>query len=131
MRLEDWPLRLDRLIYDARTRHFEWGKHDCGTFAAEVVEALTGHELQLPKGYTTARGSALAMRRKTGASDMTGATSFFLGQPLETPLQAQRGDVVLHETQALGVCIGATAMCLSEGGLAVVLMADCVTAWRV
>lgn len=131
MRQEGWPLRLETLISAARNRKFEWGRHDCGTFAAEVVKAITARSLNLPKGYTTARGSALAMRRKTGASDMAGATSYFLGEPLDSPLQAMRGDVVLHTTQALGVCIGADALCLSENGLVAVPMTDCVKAWRI
>ncbi|WP_299945368.1 hypothetical protein [uncultured Ruegeria sp.] len=131
MRLEDWPLRLDRLISEARDKPFEWGTHDCGTFAADVVETLTGVRLPLPKGYTTARGSMLAMRRKTGSSQMDGAVSYFLGEPLESPLLAQRGDIVLHETQALGVCVGQSAMCLSEAGLASVSVNECVKVWRV
>lgn len=130
-RVEHWPLLLDDLITEARSRPFEWGKHDCGTFAAEVVRTLTGQDLPLPRGYSTERGAKLAMRRKTGRSDMAGATSYFLGPPLDSPLQAQRGDVVLHETQALGVCIGAQAMCLSESGLVAVPLSECVTAWRV
>ncbi len=130
-RLENWPARLHEEIEAARGRPFCWGEHDCGTWAAAIVRALTGQELPLPKGYTTQRGSALAMRRKTGSSDMTGATSFFLGEPLETPLLAQRGDIVLHEEQALGVCVGDQAMCLTENGLAAVPMSECVTAWRV
>lgn len=130
-RVEDWPIRLDSLIAEARNRPFAWGAHDCGTFAAEVVNALTGQVLPLPKGYRTARGAALAMRRKTGSSHMTGAASFFLGDPLASPLLAQRGDVVMHKEQALGVCVGAQAMCLTETGLVSVNIAECLTAWRV
>lgn len=131
MRVSGWPLRLDQLISEARDRPFAWGIHDCGTFAAAVVETLTGEKLSLPKGYTTARGSMLAMRRKTGSSHMDGAVGYFLGEPLESPLFAQRGDIVLHNSQALGVCVGQAAMCLSEDGLAPVLLRDCVKAWRV
>jgi hypothetical protein len=71
------------------------------------------------------------MRRKTGSSTMAGATSYFLGDPLATPLLAQRGDIVLHKSQALGVCVGAEVFCLSEAGLSSVPLTECQTAWRV
>ena len=124
-------MRLDRLISEARNRPFEWGRHDCGTFAASIVRELTGRVLPLPTGYSTATGSAVAMRRKTGAADLGDAVSFFIGDPLTSPKQAQRGDIVLHRNKALGVCVGDRAFCLSESGLLAVPMTDCVTAWRV
>lgn len=131
MRFENWPILLDAEIEAARQKPFVWGEHDCATWAARIVFVLTGRVLDLPKGYTTARGSALAMRRKTGTSQIEGAATFFLGEPLASSKVARRGDVVLHGSGALGVCIGSSAMCLSEAGLTAVPMSGCVTAWRV
>ena len=131
VRVEDWPLRLQAEIENARARPFKWGQHDCGTWASDIVRALTGTELALPKGYRTANGSLVAMRRKTGAKTMEGAVTYFLGEPLQTPLLAQRGDIVLHNSQALGVCVGSEVFCLSESGLTAVPLADCRVAWRV
>jgi hypothetical protein len=131
MRHEDWPVRLDEVIERARNRPFKWGQHDCGTWAAEIVFSLTGEKLDLPKGYRSANGSLVAMRRKTGTKTMVSATSYFLGEPLPTPLLAQRGDIVLHQSQALGVCVGAEVFCLSEAGLFSVPLTECLSAWRV
>ncbi|WP_170334974.1 DUF6950 family protein [Ruegeria arenilitoris] len=131
VRFEDWPLRLQAEIESARARPFKWGSHDCGTWAADIVQTLTGNTLDLPKGYRTANGSLVAMCRKTGANTMEGAVTYFLGEPLQTPLFAQRGDIVLHSSQALGVCVGSEVFCLSETGLSAIPLTECQVAWRV
>jgi hypothetical protein len=42
IRLPDWEGRLAALIRDARNRRFQTALHDCGTFAADAVAAVTG-----------------------------------------------------------------------------------------
>lgn len=131
LRVEDWPLRLNRTVEAARGRAFQWGKHDCVTWAAEIVLTLTGTDLNLPNNYRTAKGSMMAMRRTTGSTNMSEAVTYFLGEPMANPKLAQRGDIVLYGTRSLGVCVGAQALCLSETGLEPVPLTDCSTAWRV
>jgi hypothetical protein len=41
-RLPDWDARLAALMRDARHRPFQTAVHDCGTFAADAVAAVTG-----------------------------------------------------------------------------------------
>jgi len=41
-RLPDWDVRLAALIAAARHRPFQIAVHDCGTFAADAVAAVTG-----------------------------------------------------------------------------------------
>lgn len=41
-RLSDWEARLAALIREARHRPFLTAVHDCGTFAADAVAAVTG-----------------------------------------------------------------------------------------
>jgi hypothetical protein len=41
-RLPDWEARLATLIAASRHRPFETAVHDCGTFAADAVAAVTG-----------------------------------------------------------------------------------------
>lgn len=131
MRRKGWEGALSRLIEDARERPFAWGSHDCATWAADCVMAVTGRDLgQDWRGrYRTARGAARMLRR-AGFSAIADAASVRLGQPLPSPLLAQRGDVVT-DGAAMGVCIGATAAFLSPDGLAFRPLAACAAGWRV
>jgi hypothetical protein len=62
-RLELWPSRLDAVIQAAATRPFAWGEHDCCTFAADCVEAVTGTRVWPADfgTYTTSMGAQKAM----------------------------------------------------------------------
>ena len=42
MRLPDWQSRLAAVMREAQARPFAWGSHDCATFAATCVVAVTG-----------------------------------------------------------------------------------------
>ncbi|MBB4620123.1 DUF6950 family protein, partial [Sphingomonas abaci] len=64
-RYPDWEARLAAYLEPLRARPFAWGRHDCSTFAAGAVEAMTGVD-PMPEfrgRYSTARGSVRALRR--------------------------------------------------------------------
>jgi len=135
MRRSDWDLLLFEAVEAARNRPFEWGVHDCATWAHDVRRLLTDADdlASAWRGrYTTARGAARVMRR-LGWKDLEEAARAFLGEPLETPLLAQRGDIVSTggEAPALGVCLGAQAAFLSPEGLTMIRLSDCRLAWRI
>jgi hypothetical protein len=44
-RTHDWPEQLHRLIRARWDTPFQWGVNDCGTFAADVVLAMTGVDI--------------------------------------------------------------------------------------
>lgn len=131
MRLEGWETRLAAQVEAVRSKPFEWGRHDCATWAADVRLALTGNDAAAAwRGRYRSRRGALRRMRHMGFQTMEAGVTSILGAPLATPLLAQRGDVVMID-DALGVCIGAVALFLAPEGLTERPVADCRLAWRV
>lgn len=132
-RREDWPLRLNAAIEAARERPFSWGKQDCCMFAAGVVRDLTGKDLAAPfrDAYAGRDEAGLLLAELGGVEALATA---FLGEPLPGPAFAQRGDVVMVQTDegpALGICDGAAAWFPGPRGLVHRPMGDWRKAWRV
>jgi hypothetical protein len=95
-RVENWERRLVEAVDIARAKPFAWGDHDCASFAFETRRMLTEGEdvAALWRGrYTTALGAQRVMRRLGWASIEAMGRSL-LGEPRETPLLAQRGDMI-------------------------------------
>jgi hypothetical protein len=123
----------------ARERPFAWGQHDCCTWAAECVRALTGRD---PLHQLGAAWADEQQAREVLASlgGLHAAVCAALGQPLAAPTLAQRGDVVLlaaGNTLALGVCMGEWIVAPGPTGLARVHVAAStgdtrpLAAWRI
>jgi hypothetical protein len=133
-RIDNWECYLAEAIDVAHAKPFAWGLHDCVTFAFETRMTLTGGAdmAALWRGrYSTALGSARVMRRLGWVSleDMGHA---LLGAPRETPLLAQRGDIVLAGTGlGFGICVGATAAGMAPEGLMTVPLTSCRLAWTI
>lgn len=128
-RIENWPTRLDAVITAARAKAFDWKTHNCGTFAADCVEAVTGVRLHqgIAKQFPTKRAVTAAKGLREAVSKHLDTAEIAAGF-------AQRGDVVLvmvADVQALGVCVGRQAVCLAPDGLAQVEMGAALCAWRV
>lgn len=103
-RKPDWDARLAAYLEPLRLRPFAWGRHDCCTFTAGAVEAMTGTD-PMPEfrgHYSTAIGSARALRR---FGRITLAAT--LADKFETvaPGMAHRGDIVMS-SGLLGICWG-------------------------
>lgn len=94
-RYEDWPIRLQNLLDEAREQEFDWGRHDCCQWAGRVIETLTGTNpiAHLRGRYRTPLGSRRVMKRQYGTTDLHEALTQVLGQPV-SGLLAQRGDIV-------------------------------------
>ncbi|WP_127109939.1 DUF6950 family protein [Pararhodobacter zhoushanensis] len=130
-RIAGWETILAEQIEAARLRPFQWGVHDCATWAADVRAALTGTEsaAQAWRGrYKTEIGAARALRR-LGWPDLATGAEAALGAPIPV-LMAQRGDVVM-DGQTFGVCVGASAAFVGETGLIYARLGQCSAAWRV
>lgn len=134
MKVAHWEYILADRLEAAQAQPFAWGAHDCATWAFDLRRDLTGGAdvAAAWRGrYRTALG-ALRVMRRLGWPDLEAMGRDLLGDPLVTPLLAQRGDVVLGgQDPAFGVCAGARAAFVSPGGLIFLPLADFLMAWRV
>lgn len=93
-RKPDWEARLAAYLEPLRARPFAWGLHDCCTFTAGAVEAMTGVD-PMPEfrgRYRTAIGSARALRKfGAGTLEATLDTKF---ERVAATL-CHRGDIVM------------------------------------
>lgn len=134
-RKPDWEARLAAYLEPLRTRVFAWGRHDCCTFAAGAVLAMTEAD-PMPEfrgRYSTAIGSARALSRY-GAGTL--AATLDAKFDAVAPALAQRGDIVMSGG-LLGICLGGIMVAVGrEGereGLVTIPRAQWVEprAWRV
>lgn len=138
-RFPDWPDRLAGAVNGGLTRAFAWGRFDCCLFACDGVAAITGVDpaAELRGRYTTQLGAARVLKRFAGGGLAEAADKIAgqLGAPAIAPSRAQRGDVVLVETEhgpALGIIAGGGAFFPAiSGGLASRDPIGAVKAWRV
>ena len=93
-RLRDWPERLDALLRDRADWPFVWGVHDCCTFCADAVQAITGVDVMgtLRQRYHSAF-EALGLTQELGG--LKAAVSSVLGEPC-SPALCTVGDVLLY-----------------------------------
>lgn len=128
-RVEQWPTLLAEAIEAARTTPFSWGTHDCATWAFTVAAKLRGTEEPEWLGrYTTRAGAARALKSAGVTLEQMGTE--ILGDPLASPLLAQRGDVVFAGG-AYGICVGRDIAQIAESGLVFVPLGAAQLAWRV
>lgn len=109
-RLVDWPERLAALVEARRHLPFAWGAHDCCTWMADAVVAVTGRDPAAPwRGQYTTEAEAMAMLGASGLEAVVAARMVEFGAP-ECPVRAvQRGDAVLavlRNEPLLGVALG-------------------------
>lgn len=132
-RLWDWPRRLASAIEASRAKPFVWGEHDCALFAAGVVHELTGQDFAAEfRGRYDSHAGAVALLGARGGLEVVVTAA--LGAPRALPRLAQRGDVVMVDTDlgpALGVCAGGYAACAGPEGLQFVPMERWQRAWEV
>lgn len=134
-RKQDWPTAMAAFLQEAGGRPFEWGAWDCCLFALAHADNITGSGFYSDwRGLCADRAGAESLLGSLGGLAL--ATSALFGQPLDTPRKAQRGDVVMFETDegaALGVVglEGTHFYAVSEVGLARLKMGRAVKAWRI
>lgn len=130
-RLRDWERRLGDYLREPGRDRFSWGDNDCALFACGAVLAMTG-EHPFPEfvgAYDTQRGAAEALRRLGKGTLRATWETKFIPKP---PAFAQRGDIVANADGAMGVCLGADALFLTENdGFARLPRSAFVAAWEV
>jgi hypothetical protein len=110
-----WERLLQEYLDARRDTPFAWGTHDCCTFAAGAVEAMTGTDpmAHFRGQYRSAAGSVRALRT-IGSGTLEATLDDLLGFSVPASL-ARRGDLVLSGGN-LGVCIGPTALFVGQEG---------------
>lgn len=131
-KINNWQIALYAQVEAFNTLPFAWGTHDCCTFAADCVLAMTGTDQMAGYrgGYKTAVGAA---RKLAKAGGMVAAISAELGEPI-APALAQRGDVVCFSSplgDTCGVCMGSTVAAAGMAGVVFTPMTLAYKAWRV
>lgn len=118
----------------AATPAFSWGRADCCTFAARIVQEMTGRDLlaSFRGHYDTARGALRLINQGGGLEHLITQR---LGAPLPLVARAQRGDVVLARTlqgePTVGVCVGEKIAVQGLQGVLFLPLAAGVIAWSV
>lgn len=134
-RVPDWDVRLAACIEAARGQPFEWGRHDCLTWAFDVRAAITGQPslADLWRGrYRTERG-ALRLIRRFGHADLIAGLRAELGEPLVSPLMARRGDITITRDPfpVVAIVVGAVATAPGPDGPSTFPLRTAALAWRV
>lgn len=131
-RLKGWEQRLYAVTVEAMGKPHAWGSHDCVTFAADTVLAMTGEDLMEGlRGTYDGPVRAAAVLRGLGVESVGDLAALYL--PEIAPGMARRGDVILSAQphEFLAVCVGRTAVGPSVAGMIHVPMAQAVRAFRV
>lgn len=132
-RHSDWPTRLDAAIEAARWRAFDWREHNCATFAADCVRAMTGATLH-DHFAGLHRDKRRAARAFADGDGLEAYVAALLGGPGLPPTLAKRGDVLLMRCEGMAlvaICLGTKAACLGPKGIEFVGMEHARCAWPV
>lgn len=128
MRVEGWESRLAQ--YLETPTPFAWGSNDCALWSARWVKDCTENDYtgDWVGFYRTKRGAAIRMGRLGFANVAAIAAAHLTERPV---LTAQRGDLILHPSGALGICNGLKSHFLTESGLLIENTLECIHAWAV
>jgi hypothetical protein len=116
----------------ARERRFRWGSHDCCTFAADCIEAVTG--ASLGEDVRGRYGTEAEATRLLGEGGLAALATRHLGTPLASPSLARRGDVALiriRTWECLGIVLGPRVAAVGLAGLVFLPERAIETAWPV
>jgi Domain of unknown function (DUF6950) len=137
-RCPNWDLKLDAAISAVAARPFQWGAHDCCTFAADIVKAITGRDpMKAMRGYKS-EAEARAFLKQKGWPGVYRALYAVLGKSVPVA-QAQRGDVVFAKLEGAsfamqsgaGICLGKVSAFPGDVGLVFVPTHKVSKAWPI
>lgn len=126
-RVTHWESKLTDFIAKCSNIPFEWGTHDCATFARKCVELITNQKLDIPT-WSSKKEALLLLSEKS------------LEEYVDEVLTqvdvnyVQRGDVVATNTDegmALGIYVSPTGAFASKNGILYIPREQIVKAWRV
>lgn len=118
-RYQDWAPRLNKYLTDVQSDRFQMGVHDCCTFAAGAIEAMTGvdHMSEFREQYDSWESSDEALIA-IGQGDLYATLTKKFGQ-MKPAARGLKGDIAWSEG-SLGLVLGVYAIFLGANGLAYV-----------
>lgn len=132
-RTTGWEHRLYEVTLRALEIPHAWGEHDCATFAADCVEALTGIDpMGTLRGRYASRTGALRLIAENGHARLSNMVAELFEDI--SPVLARRGDVIAcdgPDGEFLAVVQGTTAVAPSPSGLLHVPIRQADRAFRV
>jgi hypothetical protein len=132
-RLPDWNASLHVYVDAVKRSPFDWGAHNCATFAAGAVEAMTGENLAKGYRFKTERGALSAMMRE-GFNNLADMAASKL--PEIHISQARIGDIAAIPTDTpfgfvLGIVNGEMILALRPDGMGLAPLLSATRAFRV
>lgn len=128
-RFPDWPIRLNKYILEVEKKEFQLGTHDCCTFAAGAIEAMTGKDYMPEfRGIYDDWQSAEDALDKVGYDNLYKTLTKKFGKAV-IGQKGQKGDLAFYEGSC-GIVLGRYAMFLGENGYAFVLLPKLQRAFR-
>ncbi len=132
MKLDDWQQRLKDYLRSIAREPFYIGRHDCATFTAAAVEAMTGRDYMRGfRGYRTVAEGLRMVQAKGFLDHIDYVASIF---EEVAPSFAQVGDIAVVEGiggDALGIVQGANVYNIGAAGLGIVPLTAVKRAFRV
>lgn len=135
MRRKDWAARLNAYLQEVASQPYDDATHNCGTFVAGAVEAMTGQDFAGPytDGVKTLKGQIARLKRAGFETHADLAASLF---DEIHPSQARAGDLAAFATDdplgiALGVVNGERAFVLRPDGIGTLETLTAARAFRV
>lgn len=128
-RVKDWERVLDKLFQANRSRPFAWGTWDCGIFAADAIQAMTG--VDLAESYRGTYSTETEARLLGTVEEIVGKTEL-----KECPPNfAHRGDLLLVTnpgTPCLGILsLNGRAVIVTDNGLALLPRTAILRSWHI
>ena len=132
MKQSDWQTRLRDYLRSISRAPYVIGQHDCATFTAGAVEAMTGADyMHGLRGYRTI-AEGLRMAKEQGFDDHIAVVAASFDEC--HPAFVQVGDIAVLEGEggdALGIVQGAHVYCIGTNGLGTVPLTHIKRAFRI
>ena len=129
-RFPKWEDRLNAYLTTNAVKEFEWGTHDCCTFAGGAVEAMTGENPMEPFiGLYNNQSTAEELISRYCNGQLYKGLIKVLGSPIPG-VKAQRGDVGFFNG-CCGVIIGSYGLFLIDGQLGMIPIRQIRRAFRI
>lgn len=129
MRAVDWQQRFYAFLFEKKDEPFQWGVHDCVTFAHQVAEVVTGKVFMIEANWAD---EETALRSIELLGGIEAAVAEHLGPPVPWGW-CSAGDIVLTEFEGkelLAVHDGVKLIGPGETGLRRIPFKFATVGWR-